>query len=115
MKPSKKNILTTGLAVVLAAAVLGGTFGYLQDSTENVTNTFKANQVTVSLKETTGDAYEIIPGTEQEKDPTVTVTNTVDAYVYVQVTDTTQDLVDYTIAEGWMQLDGYENIYYREV
>lgn len=55
MKPSKKNILTTGLAVVLAAAaVLGGTFGYLQDSTENVTNTFKANQVTVSLKETTG-------------------------------------------------------------
>ena len=109
--------MTTGLAVALAAATLvgGGTFAYLQSSTGDVVNQFDANKVMVSLAETTGSEYHIIPGTSQEKDPAVTVDNTVDAYVYVEVNDATDGLVTYSIADGWTLLDGYDNVYYREV
>ncbi len=118
MAQSKKSrLLTTGLAVTLAAAVLvgGGTFSYLQDETDDVVNNFNPNQVTVDLDETTGNDYEIIPGTEQGKDPKVTVNATVDSYVFVKVNDATDGLVDYTIADGWTLLKGYDNVYYREV
>ena len=112
-----KKVLTSVLAVVLAFAMLigGGTYAYLQSSTDDVKNSFKTNNVEVKLAETTGDKYDIVPGTEQAKDPKVTVKNTVDAYVYVEVKDNTQGLITYAIADGWAKLEGYDNIYYREV
>lgn len=114
---NKKKTLTTGLAVALAATLLigGGTFAYLQSSTEDKANVFSTNRVTVELSETTGENYDIIPGTSQNKDPKVKVDNTVDAYVYVEVTDTTQGIVTYEMAEGWELLSGMDNVYYREV
>ena len=119
MKLSKKNILVTGLAVTLAAATIigGGTFAYLQGTTEDVVNTFQSNKVMVELTETGDGQYNIVPGTLETKDPTVTVDNTVDAYVYVKVTATTnaKALINYEIAEGWTLLDGYTGVYYREV
>lgn len=121
MKFSKKSILSTSLAVTLAAATVigGGSYAYLHDKTEDVINTFKTNQVMVDLKETTGSDYNIIPGTEQEKDPTVKVSTTVPAYAFVEVSNNTKGLVNYEIADGWYQLDGYEDtqpeVYYREI
>lgn len=114
---NKKKMLTTGLAVALAVLLLigGGTFAYLQSNSNDVKNSFKANKVMVDLKETTGQDYDMIPGTSQEKDPTVTVDATVDAYVYVEVTDATEGLVDYAIADGWKALPGFDGVYYREV
>ena len=114
---SKKKMTTTALAVALAVLLLigGGTFAYLQSTTDDVTNNFKTNQVMVDLSESTGSDYDIIPGTTEKKNPTVTVNATVDAYVYVEVTDTTKGLVGYEIADGWLKLDGYDNVYYREV
>lgn len=110
-------MITTVTAVALAAVLLigGGTFAYLQGESENVVNNFKTNQVNVSISETGDRQYNIVPGTSEDKDPKVTVNNTVDAYVFVEVTDTTEGLVDYEIAEGWKLLTGYENIYYRIV
>lgn len=117
MKVNKKNIAITGVAVSLAAVMLvgGGTFAYLKGETDPITNSFRTNQVQVSLEETTGNEYNIIPGTTQRKDPKVTVNNTVDAYVFVEITDETDNLVDYAIADGWMLLDGVPNVYYRFV
>lgn len=117
MNTKKKKMTTTALAVALAVLLLigGGTFAYLQSTTGDVTNTFEANKVTVDLTETTGSNYDIVPGTDQKKDPKVTVNATVPAYVYVEVKDTTDGLVGYEIAEGWTKLDGYDNVYYREV
>ena len=87
-----KKVLASVLAVVLAFAMLigGGTYAYLQSSTEDVKNTLATNSVEVKLAEKTGKEYNIIPGMEQAKDPKVTVSNTVDAYVYVEVKDNTQ-------------------------
>lgn len=117
MKVSKKNIAITGVAVSLAAIMLvgGGTFAYLKGETDLITNSFRTNQVQVSLEETTGNEYNIIPGTTQRKDPKVTVNNTVDAYVFVEVADATEGLVRYAIADGWIPLDGVPNVYYRLV
>ena len=117
MQTKKKKLLTTGLAVALAALLLigGGTFAYLQSTSDDVANNFKTNQVQVDLKETGDGQYNIIPGTSETKDPKVTVENTVDAYVFVEVTDTTEGLVTYDIAEGWTKLDGYDDVYYRAV
>lgn len=117
MKVSKKNIAITGVAVSLAAVMLigGGTFAYLKGETDPITNSFRTNQVQVSLEETTGNEYNIIPGTTQRKDPKVTVNNTVDAYVFVEVADATEGLVRYAIADGWMPVDGIPNVYYRLV
>ncbi|WP_270739422.1 hypothetical protein [Massilioclostridium coli] len=121
MKISKKKVVTTGLAVALAAAMVlgGGTYAYLQGTTDDVVNNFNTNKVLVDLSETTGSDYNIIPGTEQSKDPTITVNNTVPSYVYAIVTDNTDGLVDYTIAEGWTELEGWNvgatKVYYRTV
>ena len=117
MKLNKKNVIVGGVAVSLAAIMLvgGGTFAYLKGETDPITNSFRTNQVQVSLEETTGNEYNIIPGTTQRKDPKVTVNNTVDAYVFVEITDETDNLVDYAIADGWMPVDGVPNVYYRLV
>lgn len=117
MKENKNKMLLRGLAVALAVALVttGGTFAYLQSSTGDRINTFSANKIDVKLTETTGESYNIKPGTEQAKDPKVAVDNTVDAYVYVEITDETEGLVGYEIAEGWQLLDGTDNIYWREV
>lgn len=116
-----KSVVTTGLAAALAAAMVigGGTFAYLKSASDDVTNTFNANKVLVGLKETTGSEYNIIPGSTQKKDPTITVDNTADSYVYAIVTDNLGGLVDYEIADGWTLLNGWDGahtkVYYREV
>ncbi len=112
-----KKALTSALAIGLAAvmAIGGGTFAYLQGETEEVKNDFKRNKVMVDLVETKGPEFSILPGTSDEKDPKVTVDNTVDAYAYVEITDATEGLVTYELADGWTLLKGTENIYYREV
>ena len=116
-KSKKSKVLASVAAVALAASLLvgGGTYAYLQGETNDVVNNFDTNKVTVALAETTGNDYDIVPGTSQPKDPKVTVDATVDAYVYVEVKDGTEGLVSYTMADGWTLLDGYENVYYREV
>ena len=117
-RSKKAKVLTSVAAVALAASMIigGGTYAYLQGVSDDVVNTFNANQVTVELEETKGPNYDIIPGTSQEKDPKVTVNNTVDAYVFVEVTDNTDGLVEYAIEDGWTALgDAYPGVYYREV
>ncbi len=112
-----KKALTSALAIGLAAVMTigGGTFAYLQGETEEVKNDFKRNKVMVELTETKGPEFSIVPGMTDEKDPKVTVDNTVDAYAYVEITDATEGLVKYELADGWTALEGYDNVYYREV
>lgn len=114
----KKKTLTTAIAVALAVLLMigGGTLAYLQDASDYAINELDPNKVTVKLTETSGQKYSIIPGTSETKNPVVTVDNTVDAYVFLEVTDNTQELIGYEINEElWTKLDGYDNVYYMEV
>ena len=107
---NKKNILTFVVAMVLVAALsVGGTLAYLTATSNQVTNTFKFADMTVTLKEDPPektpdkvkaeenedpDTHEKIPGVKYTniepgqtlpKKPTVTTTTTSDAYLFIKV------------------------------
>ena len=116
------------LALVLViGCVAGGTVAWLVAKTDTVTNTFTYGKIDITLTETTGTSYKIIPGTDIPKDPKVTVTAGSEAcWLFVKVgevgaiTTITTDPVHYAIDTGWTQLkdkDGKDvsGVYYRLV
>ncbi len=117
----KTVALLLALVLVFGAAV-GGTLAWLTDKTDAVTNTFTVGNIDISLAETKND-FKMVPGSEIEKDPIVTVeANSEDCWVFVKVTESTnlQSFITYTIADGWTELTGItlstgEKVYYREV
>ena len=140
----KKKILTATLASTLAATVIAGagTFAYLQANTGTITNKFGKNAeegLDITLTETgvtldnegNGEKiYEIKPNQQDDKDPTVTVTNNIDVFTFVEISDkTTLDnnkIVNYLVDEGWTKItdeladyelvnDEVTDVYYRIV
>lgn len=113
-----KKKLTTVLAIVLVVALsVAGTYAYLTDQTKAIKNTFTVGNVGIGLAETTGDSYKMVPGNTISKDPQVTVkANSEDSYVFVKVekSDNFDSFMTYTIADGWLPLDGVDGVYYRE-
>ena len=112
-----KKILALALAAVLLVAVsVAGTIAYLTATSAPVENTFKTSTVSVSIAETTGTEYQVIPGVNITKDPVVTYTTNVDSYVYVKMTKTEwDDAMTFEMGKDWKKLDGYENVWYYEV
>ena len=109
------------LVLVIGCAV-GGTVAWLVSSTNAVVNTFTYGDINITLGETTGATYKIIPGVDIEKDPKVTVkANSEACWLFVKVEETgtfVDNEVTYSIADGWTQGDGTNipaNVYYRAV
>lgn len=133
----RRMLLTLALVLVVAAASVGGTIAWLTDQTQEVKNTFTVGDVDITLTETgtTKDAsgndsktFHIIPGTNYEKDPTVTVEKGSEAcWVFVKVNeanwpnitedDETTLKIRYEVDEAvWTKLNiGGATVYYREV
>lgn len=116
------------LALVLViGCVAGGTVAWLVAKTDPVVNTFTYGDINITLAETTGEDYKIIPGKDIPKDPKVTVTAGSEAcWLFVKVEKvgdigtSTTDPVRYAIDTGWAQLkdkDGKDvsGVYYRLV
>lgn len=118
------------LALTLIVGVAGGaTFAWLTAKTDPVVNTFTYGDINITLEETTGSDYKIIPGVDIGKDPKVTVKAGSEAcWLFVKVeeenwpelTYVNKDgkavrKVNYDIADGWMALTGVENVYYRTI
>ena len=116
------------LALVLViGCVAGGTVAWLVAKTEPVVNTFTYGNINITLAETTGTNYKVIPGTVIEKDPKATVKAGSEAcWLFVKVEEVgaistiTTDPVHYAIDTGWAQLkdkDGKDvsGVYYRLV
>lgn len=107
------------LALVLAlGCAAGGTFAWLVTKTDPVVNTFTYGDINITLTETTGDNYKIIPGVAISKDPKVTVRADSEAcwlFVKVEKTGAFVDAVTYEMADGWTLVTGETNVYYREV
>lgn len=117
----------TLLALVLVfGCAVGGTFAWLTAKTDAVVNTFTYGDINISLTETTGNDYKIVPGVAITKDPKVTVTAGSEAcWLFVKVeeenwpafkeTDNRTAKIDYKIASDWTELEGVSGVYYREV
>ncbi len=120
------------LALVLIVGVAGGaTFAWLTATSDTVTNTFTYGDINITLAESTGSDYKIIPGVDIAKDPLVTVKAGSEAcWLFVKVEEenwptltyvdgeNTVRKVNYGIADGWTKGDGTSipaNVYYREV
>lgn len=119
MNGKTKKALATGLcAVAIAGASVFGTLAWLTDKTDPIQNTFTVGNVDITLAETTGPEYKMIPGYTLEKDPTVTVkANSEKSYVFVKVekSNNFDEYMTYDMANGWTALDGVDGVYYREV
>ncbi len=117
----------TLLALVLVfGCAVGGTFAWLTAKTDAVVNTFTYGDINISLTETTGNDYKIVPGVDISKDPKVTVKADSEAcWLFVKVeeenwptfkeTDNRTAKIAYEIALGWTELEGHSGVYYREV
>ncbi len=119
---SKKALILVAAIILVLGGVVGGTVAWLTATSETVTNTFTFGNVNITLTETTGTSYKLVPGTEIEKDPKVTVlANSEDCYVFVKIEANeywANAKASYAIAEGWTQGNGTNipnNVYYREV
>ena len=131
----KKNILTTLVACILVAALaVGGTLAYMTATDSKVTNTFQfANGMTVSLTEEEPDAIgdetitahsngkgyayaNVTPGQTLNKAPEVSVTTSVDAYVFVRISGFDGNLISCNgITEGWTELTGLTGVDYTDM
>ena len=119
----KKRTLALLLALVLVIGVAaGGTVAWLTAKSDTVVNTFTYGDINITLAETTGDTYKIIPGVDIAKDPKVTVEAGSEAcWLFVRVaeenwptaTENGTRKVNYAIADGWTKLE--DGVYYREV
>lgn len=104
------------LALVLViGCVAGGTVAWLVAKTDTVVNTFTYGNINITLAETTGTNYKVIPGTVIEKDPKVTIKAGSEAcYLFVKVEKVgTFTGISYEIADGWTELES--GVYYRLV
>ena len=114
-----KRTMTLVISLLLVALVaVGGTLAWLMDKTDPVVNTFTAGDVDITLVETTGDEYHMVPGNTIAKDPKVTVLADSEAcwlYVKVEASDNFADFMEYDMADGWNKLAGVDNVFYREV
>ena len=136
MKTKRKALLLSLCAVLLVVASVMGTMAYLT-STDTVTNTFSVGSIHLTLDEapvdgtgkaTTGarvkaNSYNLLPGQEYDKDPTVHVTaNSEDSWIFVKVEngipklEDTSNTIDSQIREknGWTELTGVTGVYYKE-
>lgn len=93
---NRRIAMTVALVLVVALASIGGTIAWLTDSTDEVTNTFTAAGIDITLTETmntdtdndqTPDAWtaQLVPGKEYLKDPVVKVEAATDVDVYLFV------------------------------
>lgn len=119
---SGKLVVAMLAVTLLIGCAIGGTVAWLTANTAPVVNTFTYGDINITLDETTGSNYKIIPGVDINKDPKVTVEKDSEAcWLFVKVEEKgtfVANKVTYSIADGWTKGDGTnipENVYYREV
>lgn len=119
---SGKLVVAMLAVTLLIGCAIGGTVAWLTANTAPVVNTFTYGDINITLAETTGSNYKIIPGVDITKDPKVTVeANSEDCWLFVKVEEAgtfVANKVTYSIATGWTQGDGTKipfDVYYRSV
>lgn len=117
MKKMKVLTLVLALALVLAC-VIGGTIAWLTAKSDVVTNTFTTSNIKVTLTETTGTEYKMVPGYTLTKDPAATVVaGSEECWLFVRLEKSANfdNYLTFEIADGWTLVEGQTNVYARRV
>ena len=125
----RKMVIVLFAMVLIMGLVVNQTLAWLTDKTEDVVNTFTYGDINITLTETTGATYKILPGNDIVKDPKVTVkAGSEPSWLFVKIVEVNWPVTDplrkvnYTVVStgGWSQLKDASNndvpgVYYREV
>lgn len=137
MKKTSKALLLGLCALLLVGASVLGTMAYLTAKTEKVVNTFTVGNVGITLDEgvidsttgkftdngksrtASGQEYHLLPGSDYDKDPTVTVTTGSEScYLFVKVENGIKEIEDtaHTVAsqmeaKNWKLVRGTTDVY----
>lgn len=137
MKKTSKALLLGLCALLLVGASVLGTMAYLTAKTEKVVNTFTVGNVGITLDEgvidsttgkftdngtsrtVNGQEYHLLPGSDYDKDPTVTVTTGSEScYLFVKVENGIKEIEDtaHTVAsqmeaKNWRLVNGTTDVY----
>ena len=134
----KKKIALLMACVMTLCVAIGGTLAWLTAKTDDVTNVFTPSDISITLTETTGDEYKMVPGQILSKDPEVTIkANSEACWLVIKVeevkgvvtytkadkttaTTTWDEFLTYTVDSNWIALDSsntarQEGIYYRVI
>jgi predicted ribosomally synthesized peptide with SipW-like signal peptide len=118
-KIGRRGLFVMLCALLLVSASVLGTWAYLTATTLAKENTFTYGNIGLTLDESTGENYKIIPGVDIDKDPTVKVAaNSEACWLFVKVEKKGEFLpgVSYEIDDAeWTALPGEDGVYYREV
>ena len=115
---NRRIAMTVALVLVVALVSVGGTIAWLTATTTPVTNTFTVGNIDITLAETTGETYKMVPGNTIAKNPTVTVkANSEACYLFVKIEESTNltNYISYAVDPSWKELTGVTGVYYREV
>ena len=114
-KQFRTRLVVLSLLVVLLIGLIGVASGkYTTTISHRGKITFSASLATgVTIQETTGDTYLLIPGYDIKKDPNIVITGktTIPAYLFVEVVDQIgNDAVKWQIdTANWDELKNSEN------
>lgn len=131
MKAKKKTCILLVTVCLLIGCAIGGTLAWLTAKTDEVKNTFTTSDINITLEETTGTDYKMVPGWTIDKNPVVTVkAGSEDCWLFVEVTESTEpklaDYIAYSVnisEDAWTQGEGTgegkngvpTNVYFRKV
>lgn len=118
MTMRKKLLILIACLSLILCTLVGGTIAWLTAQTNPVTNTFTPSDITVTLTESENLDLKMVPGKPITKDPTITVAKGSEAcYLFVKIEESGNfdDYMEYTVADGWIELTGVDGVYYREV
>ena len=94
----------------------------LKEGTNDIFIKADGSETTViaDAKRVQTNSYQLIPGTTYPKDPKVTIegnANNVDAYLFIKLEEgDTATYLEYTLKlDGWNEVSGVTNVWYREV
>lgn len=113
-----KTIAMILAMVMMVVGLVGATLAWLTAKTDTITNTFTTSNITVTLTETTGTEYKMIPGYTIKKDPKATVgTGSEECWLFVKVEKSANfdTYMEYTMADGWTLVTGTTDVYARKV
>ena len=115
------RVLVMAVALTLIiGGIIGGSVAWLTATSDTVTNTFTVGDIDITLSETTGNDYTVVPGKDINKNPIVTVQNGSEAcWLFVKVVENNWPTANVTYSidnNNWKPLgNAYPGVYYREV